>query len=264
MCSCGIIPSHVSKGNPSEMTLKTVHHEKMIFVFGSNLAGRHGKGAAKSASRFFGAKQGVGEGSMGQCYAIPTKDSNLNTLSLDAIFASVKRFVEEAERQPEKQFMVTRLGCGLASYSDLQMAKLFTSLSIPKNVILPGAWLACTTEKFVPRIIIAGSRGFKDYDLLKIKCSHILSRYENVEIVSGTADGADQLGERFQQEMNFELVRFPAAWDRFGKTAGWLRNAAMSWYATHLIAFWDHKSPGTKNMIAIAKEDGLKTRVISV
>ena len=85
---------------------------------------------------------------------------------------------------------------------------------------------------------------------------------KEVEIVSGTAAGADTLGERYAQEKGYEVKKFPAQWDLYGKSAGYKRNQQMAEYADGLIAFWDGKSKGTKHMIDIANKMGLKVRVI--
>jgi len=113
------------------------------------------------------------------------------------------------------------------------------------------------------KVIIAGGRDFKDYNKLKDSCDKILINQNNIEIVSGTANGADILGERYAQEKGYEVKKFPAKWDEYGKKAGYMRNQEMGEYADGLIAFWDGKSKGTKHMIDIATNKGLKVRVIS-
>lgn len=110
----------------------------MIFVFGSNLAGRHGKGAALCAKNRHGAIYGVGEGRQGNSYAIPTKDKNLKTLSLDKIEDHVKTFIEYAKNNPELTFEVTRVGCGLAGYTDSDIKPMFKDN--PDNCHLPDWW----------------------------------------------------------------------------------------------------------------------------
>ena len=112
------------------------------------------------------------------------------------------------------------------------------------------------------KVIIAGSRTFKDYALLKEKCDIILKNLDNIEIVSGTCRGADKLGEKYAKENNHKVIHFPANWLEHGKKAGYLRNKAMSEYADYLIAFHNGKSAGTKSMIELAKKEGLKVRVI--
>jgi ABC-type enterochelin transport system substrate-binding protein len=112
------------------------------------------------------------------------------------------------------------------------------------------------------KIIIAGGRNFNDYNKLRESCDNILVNQKDVEIVSGTAAGADTLGERYAQEKGYEVKKFPAQWDLYGKSAGYKRNQQMAEYADGLIAFWDGKSKGTKHMIDIANKMGLKVRVI--
>lgn len=116
------------------------------------------------------------------------------------------------------------------------------------------------------RVIIAGTRDFSDYELLRQKCDAILSAKRedsNIIVVSGTARGADRLGERYARERGYEIRRFPADWDNDGNAAGPIRNAKMAANADALIAFWDGKSRGTRSMIDIAKEKGLAVRVIT-
>ncbi len=116
------------------------------------------------------------------------------------------------------------------------------------------------------RVIIAGTRDFSNYELLKEKCDNILSakrKDSNIVILSGTAKGADRLGERYARERGFLLRRFPADWDKDGNKAGPIRNAKMADNADALIAFWDGTSRGTAHMIMTAKERGLVTRVIN-
>lgn len=96
-----------------------------VFVFGSNLAGRHGKGAALFASRQRGAQYGVGEGRTGNAYAIPTKDGALRTLALPEIATHVRRFIRYADENAGVLFQVTPIGCGLAGYRPEQIAPMF-------------------------------------------------------------------------------------------------------------------------------------------
>lgn len=112
------------------------------------------------------------------------------------------------------------------------------------------------------KVIIAGARTFNDYELLCEKVSRTLRNQEKVEIVSGTANGADKLGEKFAKEFNHDLIQFPADWDKYGKSAGYKRNEEMAKYSDALIAFWDGKSKGTKSMIELAKRYGLKTKIV--
>lgn len=104
---------------------RTVPVNGAVFVFGSNTAGRHGKGAALKARNKFGAVYGVGEGLTGGAYAIPTKDGSLRTLPLKKIRAAVRRFREHTKRNRDELYFVTRIACELAGYTDAQIAPLF-------------------------------------------------------------------------------------------------------------------------------------------
>ena len=115
------------------------------------------------------------------------------------------------------------------------------------------------------RVIIAGTRDFRDYDLLKKYCDYMLSQKtqsgEEIRIISGGAKGADALGEEYARERGFIIVRYPAEWEKYGRQAGPMRNREMAANADALIAFWDDKSKGTKNMIEEAKKRGLKVAI---
>lgn len=234
-----------------------------IFVFGSNQAGRHGKGAAQFARRFHGAIAGQGEGAQGCSYAIPTKDASLRTLPLEAIAVSIGRFLGYAASNPNDTYRVARIGCGLAGYQDEQILMLFQArLPLPANCQLPGVWLRRLNESLM-RVIVAGGRDYgkaggeperlyDDLDRLRERHAE-----RELEIVSGCARGADTLGERWAQERGVPVAHFPADWDRYGKAAGFIRNRVMAWYGTHLVAYWDECSRGTRDMLDTAKAEGL-------
>ena len=112
------------------------------------------------------------------------------------------------------------------------------------------------------KVIIAGGRKFNDYDLLCQNCDKALSLQTEIEIVSGTANGADKLGEKYANEKGYKIKKFPADWDKYGKSAGYKRNEEMAKYADSLIAFWDGKSKGTKHMIDLAKRYSLNVKVV--
>lgn len=106
-----------------------------IFVFGSNLAGRHGKGAALYARQHHGAQYGIGLGLTGNSFALPTKDRDLRTLPLADIERYAERFLRFATEHPELTFRLTPIGCGLAGYKPEQIAPMFKGA--PANVIIP-------------------------------------------------------------------------------------------------------------------------------
>ena len=110
----------------------------MIFVFGSNLAGRHGKGAALHAIKYHGAIYGQGVGRQGDSYGIPTKDEQIRTLPLSRIAQYVDEFLQYAESNQDLEFEVTKIGCGLAGYSERDIAPMFRNA--PLNCNLPDGW----------------------------------------------------------------------------------------------------------------------------
>jgi hypothetical protein len=109
-----------------------------IFVFGSNLGGRHAGGAARLAAERFGAEEGVGEGLTGQSYAFPTLTTSFEMVSPRALEASRDRFFATARAHPEKTFLLTKVGCGIAGFSEDQIRPLFQNA--PENVVLPEGW----------------------------------------------------------------------------------------------------------------------------
>lgn len=106
--------------------------EHEIFVFGSNLAGRHGGGAARAANMKFGAEWGVGVGLTGQSYAIPTMQGGVETIK-----PYVDEFIRFAQANPELKFLVTRIGCGIAGFRDEEIAPLFDKAMQVPNIYLP-------------------------------------------------------------------------------------------------------------------------------
>jgi hypothetical protein len=132
----------------------------------------------------------------------------------------------------------------------------------------------------IKSVIIAGSREFNHYETLRKSCDYYLQNEIAIEIVSGTAPGADQLGERYAIEKGYPIKPFPADWENtdgkpeheigrrrdgrlYWKLAGHVRNEEMAKYADALIAFWDGKSTGTKNMIEQAKKHNLEIRIFN-
>ena len=106
-----------------------------VFVFGSNLEGRHAGGAARLAYEKFGAEWGKGVGPQGQCYAIPTMQGPISTIK-----PYVDDFIDYAKRHPMNRFLLTRIGCGIAGFKDKEMAPLFVEAMKLPNVCFPIEW----------------------------------------------------------------------------------------------------------------------------
>ena len=106
-----------------------------IFVFGSNLSGMHGGGAALIAYRKFGAIWGQGVGLQGQSYGIPTMQGGVETIK-----PYVDEFIDFAKAHSELTFLVTRIGCGIAGFTDSEIAPLFEAAHDVENIVLPPGW----------------------------------------------------------------------------------------------------------------------------
>ena len=109
--------------------------ENEIFVFGSNLGGQHGGGAARLAFERFGAEWGKGVGLYGQTYAIPTMQGGVETIR-----PYVDEFIAFAKTRPDLTFLVTRIGCGIAGFRDEEIAPLFAAAHDVDNIVLPAGW----------------------------------------------------------------------------------------------------------------------------
>lgn len=121
-----ITPENIVNLNPNE-----------VFVFGSNLSGRHGKGAAKTALSW-GAKWGVASGMQGKTYGIPTKDASITrTLTINEIKPFVDEFIDWATHHTGNIFLVTEIGCGLAGYKPKDIAPLFARAVDVENIYMP-------------------------------------------------------------------------------------------------------------------------------
>ena len=118
------------------------NHPNTIFVFGSNLSGVHGAGAARTAHVFWGAEWGVGEGLTGKSYALPTKEKDVKTTRTDeAILGSLRTFVLFARGRPDLIFLVTPVGCGLAGLKEDNVRGMLIEAGGPtKNMLLTASW----------------------------------------------------------------------------------------------------------------------------
>lgn len=126
-------------------------------------------------------------------------------------------------------------------------------------------------------VIVAGSRDFTDFKRLETELNKIVgmewyeSKSKAIELISGGCRGTDLLGEKWAKNLGFPIKRFPADWNLYGKAAGPIRNHEMAIYAASqpdsvgiLVAFWNGKSRGTKNMIDEAKKVGLKVIIVNI
>ena len=115
------------------------------------------------------------------------------------------------------------------------------------------------------KVLIAGGRDFNDYELLKMKCDYFTGFMPTGEIViiSGHARGADLLGERYAEERQRKLEIHPADWEKYGKSAGYIRNKEMVDEADMAICFWDGKSKGTEHTINLCEKKGIPCKIVN-
>lgn len=231
-----------------------------VFVFGSNQSGIHGAGAALFANKYHEAVIGVGEGRTGNTYALPTKSHPNTLLTLEEIQEKIITFITYAKHHPEETYNVTRIGTGLAGYRDDQIQSLFrtafTSVGKPNNIVLPYTWNKDSGKAH--RVIVAGSRHFNDPRYIP----HIerqLNKLKNVDrIIVGGARGIDTLAEQVAIQTGRHFDRYPAWWELYGKSAGYVRNGVMAQHASACVAVWDEKSRGTGSMIKITNDYNLE------
>lgn len=117
------------------------------------------------------------------------------------------------------------------------------------------------------RLVVAGCRDYNDYSVASVEIEKHIKKCDancSVIIVSGCAEGADKLGERYATEHHLNIERYPAEWDKYGKSAGPIRNERMAEVADGVLVFWDGKSRGTKNMIENAKKANKPYVIINI
>ncbi len=116
----------------------------------------------------------------------------------------------------------------------------------------------------IKRVVIAGCRDYSNYEEAKLYIDFCLSnirKENNIIILSGHANGADLIGERYAKENGFKVEIYPANWKKYGRSAGPIRNRQMAEVCDYVICFWDGKSRGTKSMIEFAKECNKPVRI---
>ena len=112
------------------------------------------------------------------------------------------------------------------------------------------------------KVIVAGCRDYNNYEFVKKELDKLITKDDI--IISGMANGVDSLAVRYAKENNINLEEYPADWNKHGKSAGPIRNAEMAKAGDKLIAFWDGKSKGTKNMIDTAKKKNLSVHITTI
>lgn len=191
-----------------------------VFVFGSNLAGRHGGGAARAALNKFGAVMGQGVGLQGQSYAIPTMHGGVETIK-----PYVDEFIAFAKAHPELKFYVTRIGCGIAGFKDEEIAPLFADALGIDNIILPKSFADVIQPKF-PFDVAA----FEDVINWTLPGLQLFYRDTNVD------GDLDQLAQAYKEKNIFRAGFFIDCTSRAAKP---VKNVRFIIASAHAAAIWE-------------------------
>lgn len=191
---------HYNKRITAERITKLKPNE--VFVFGSNLSGIHGAGAAKLAADKFGAILYKGIGHYGNTYAIPTKNEFIQTMSVDTIQKYVRDFIHYADQHPHVIFLVTEIGCGLAGYEPKEIAPLFRGCMYLENVHLPQRFWNILVPQSLPVKDLSDNISIPRpiYDL----CTRALQEWKE-DLESGINDGIYEEGQETLDEINEAL-----------------------------------------------------------
>ena len=179
-----------------------------VFVFGSNLAGIHGAGAAKLAYEKFGAKWGYGKGLYGQSYALPTKNSEIRTMHINNINDCVRDFIWYADQHPELIFLVTEIGCGLAGLEPKDIAPMFKDCIHLPNVHLPQRFWDVLLADYVP----VAHNSHDEYVTIPLSAYNVLraaAQSYSEDLDSGLEDGTYDEGEETLDELTQALAVEP-------------------------------------------------------
>ncbi len=248
------------------MTDPSLSHGQMIFVFGSNLEGRHGKGAAKFAADWHGAIPRQGKGPMGSSYALPTKRTPYEPLNIDEIAYHVEVFLVYARQTPDWQFMVSRIGCSNAGYTDAQVAPLFEAA--PENCHLPGRWLALLRGNSAGppqeyRCVTLGGdvallTRLRDIDELCEALARAAGAGQPTALVTGATErGFDGLGKKWSRRApTSNLIRITPDYERYGNAAPFVMNRWKAWQATHLITLGKSHERLERHLLGLFEQSG--------
>lgn len=190
-----------------------------VFVFGSNLAGHHGGGAARAALNKFGAIWGQGIGLQGQSYAIPTMQGGVETIK-----PHVDEFIKFAKVHPELKFYVTRIGCGIAGFKDEEIAPLFSEAVGEENIILPKSFAEIIEPKFP-----FDSASFEDAINWTLPGLQLYYRDTNV------SGNLDELAEAYK---NRNIIRAGFFIDCSSRAAKLVKNVRFIIASAHAAAIW--------------------------
>jgi hypothetical protein len=226
-----------------------------VYVFGTDLGGRHEQDSALVAVRLHGAEAGKGSGATGNAYAIPYRNTRLELLPLDVIGNYTESFLRHAASQADTRFQVARFACETGAYGDSEMARLFKGA--PRNCRLPGLWARSLDPRLPVRLLVFDPGAH----LKDERWQAALQRYLNlnvplwnapsVELVSsGTARGvvaADAAARKLG--LKHRVIAANEAY--YGRNAQFAVEYLAIWYATHLLAIIDFEQTADPQQIRV-------------
>ena len=229
-----------------------------VFVFGSNLAGQHLGGAAAFAAKHFNAEFGIGEGPTGKSYAVPTKDEHLDSLPLTDIQWHVEQLLAYARTQRDARFQVTRISCGLAGFTDQQIAPMFKKTS--DNLFVPGRWMVLNRQLDRARLFVEGDSTFTAERIEKTLNECTAPWGKNIEVVTTGVGEVNDIVRAWARRKELPWTPFLVDSAKFGDLGEVVLDGQLGWYCTHAIVYHDQiDGPYSRRMEAMRKE-GLKLR----
>lgn len=240
------------------MTLYRNLLSNTVFVFGSNLAGKHIGRCAAFAAKHYNAEVGIGEGPTGQSYAVPTKDEHLDALPLADVQWHVEQLLAYARTQRDARFQVTRIGCGLAGFTDAQMAPLFKKTS--DNLFIPGRWLSLNRQLGRARLFVEGADAFTAERIEKTLDECTLPWGKNIEVVTTGVGSANDIVRAWARRKELPWTPFLVDTDKFGEIAEMVLDEQLAWYCTHAIVYHAQVDGAFPRRMDVLRKEGLKVR----
>jgi hypothetical protein len=228
-----------------------------VFVFGSNLSGKHQDGVAAFAAKHYKAEFGIGEGPTGKSYAVPIADEHLENLPIIDIQWHVEQLLAYARTQREARFQLTRLGCGVGGFTDMQLAPMFKKTS--DNLFVPGRWMAINHQLDRARLFVEGDSTFTAERIEKTLNECTLPWGPNIEVVTTGVGVVNDIVRAWARRKDLPWTPFLADHTRFGEEADEILDTQIAWYCTHAIVYHENVDRESRRMEALRKE-GLKLR----
>ena len=242
------------------MTLYRNLLSNTIFVFASNLAGKHVDAASAFAAEHFNASPGVGEGPTGSSYAVPMQDENLDNLQLADIQWHIEQLLAHGRTQRDSRFQVVRLGCGANGFTDAQIAPLFKKTS--DNLFIPGRWMALNRQLGCARLFVDGDMLFSAERIEKTLNECTAPWGDNIEVITTGVGLVNDIVRAWARRKDFPWTPFLTDSAKFGDMAEAVLDAQLAWYCTHAIVYHNQTSGSFCRRMDVLRKELIKVRHI--